>query len=145
LVKVVIKTFCKNSFKNDIINERGVAAKMENDKLFNFIEKMYSDLNSKMDSMKTEMQTGFKGLRDGQEELRVEVKKTNMVIENEIKPKIDALFDGYKLTYEKTTNVETDIKKINNNLKVLVQEEFQIKSDLVSVKEKLEVIKGGKE
>lgn len=43
--------------------------------------------------------------------MKVEVKKTNMIIENEIKPKIEALFDGYKQNTEQLTRIEDRLTK----------------------------------
>jgi predicted phage-related endonuclease len=119
---------------------------MENDKLFNFMEKMYSE----MQNMKTEMQTGFKEvkadikeIKSDIKELKVEVTKTNMVIENEIKPKLEALFDGYKQNSEQITDIQCDIKKINKRLDTIALENLDIRNEFKEIK--LEVIKGGKE
>jgi chromosome segregation ATPase len=57
-------------------------------------------------------------LEEGQKTLTDDVKKTNLIIENDIKPKIDALFDGYKQNAEKLDRIET---------KVVKHEEFIIK------------------
>lgn len=51
------------------------------------------------------------GLKEGQEGLKKEVRKTNIVIENDIKPKIDALFDGYKQNSEKLEKIEEEVSK----------------------------------
>ena len=50
-------------------------------------------------------------LKKGQKDLKNEVTKTNMVIENDIKPKIDALFDGYKQNTEKLEKIEEEVSK----------------------------------
>lgn len=51
------------------------------------------------------------GLKEGQEGLKKEVRKTNIVIKNDIKPKIDALFDGYKQNSEKLEKIEEEVSK----------------------------------
>src|SRR5699024_10194114 len=50
-------------------------------------------------------------LKKGQKDHKNEVTKTNMVIENDIKPKIDALFDGYKQNTEKLEKIEEEVSK----------------------------------
>ena len=67
-----------------------------NEQLFEFMTKMYGDLNGKIDNMDREMQEGFKGVNSRIDNLENEIKKTNTKIDHEVMPKIDALFDGYK-------------------------------------------------
>ena len=55
-----------------------------NGQLFEFMTKMYSDLNGKIDNMNKELQEGFK-------EVKNEIKKTNTKIDHEVMPKIDFL------------------------------------------------------
>ena len=50
-------------------------------------------------------------LKKGQKDLKSETTKTNIVIENDIKPKIDALFDGYKQNTEKLEKIEEEVSK----------------------------------
>lgn len=90
------------------------------------------DMFELMTRMYVEMQSGFKNinseiraLKSGQEELKVsqeelkasheelknEVIKTNAVIENDIKPKIEALFDGYRQHEEQLTKIEKEVSK----------------------------------
>lgn len=88
---------------------------MEKD-LFDLMSKMYgemqsgfSSLNQRLDNLETKV-----------DNLETEVKKTNIIIENDIKPSIDALFDGYKQNSETITKIEDDIKDLTisvNNLK----------------------------
>ncbi|SDO75384.1 hypothetical protein [Clostridium gasigenes] len=95
---------------------------MEKD-LFELMTKMYSEMQggfekvtTRLDSLETEIQ-----------DVKVEVKKTNLVIENDIKPSIHALFDGYVQNTESITRVEDELKNlrisINNlNIKTLENE-----------------------
>ncbi|MGB4313010.1 MAG: hypothetical protein ACOX0L_09590 [Natronincolaceae bacterium] len=64
-----------------------------NEQLFEFMTKIYG-----------EMQDGF-------EEVKNEVKKTNIKIDHEIMPKIDALFDGYKQNSEKLDRIEKEVSR----------------------------------
>ena len=64
-----------------------------NEQLFEFMTKIYG-----------EMQDGF-------EEVKNAVKKTNIKIDHEIMPKIDALFDGYKQNSEKLDRIEKEVSR----------------------------------
>lgn len=64
-----------------------------NEQLFEFMTKIYN-----------KMQEGFK-------EVKNETKKTNVKIEHEIIPKIDALFDGYKQNSDKLDRIEEEVSK----------------------------------
>ena len=69
---------------------------MENDKLFELMTKMYS-----------EMQEGFKEVRD-----RLGgVEKTVIHIENDHGKKLEALFDGYKQNSDKLDRIEEEVSK----------------------------------
>lgn len=80
---------------------------MENDKLFEFMEKMYSDFSKRFDGLENEMEETKSEIG----EIKSEVRKTNNVIESDIKPKINALFDGYQQLNEKTTRIENQVSK----------------------------------
>ncbi len=75
-----------------------------NEQLFEFMTKMYGDLNGKIDNMNKEMQEGFK-------EVKNEIKKTNTKIDHEVMPKIDALFDGHKQNADKLDRIEKEVSK----------------------------------
>ena len=60
--------------------------------------------------MYNEMQNGFLAVNSRLDKMECEISKTNMVIENEIKPRIEALFDGYKQNAEAITNLEEKVK-----------------------------------
>lgn len=51
-------------------------------------------------------------LQEGQRQLEIEVKKTNNIIENDIKPKIEVLFDGYVQNASRLNRVESNLKFI---------------------------------
>jgi phage-related minor tail protein len=67
------------------------------EKVLNLIEKMYS-----------EMQQGFKELKDEQKRLGNQMTK----IENDLKPKIEAALDGYGVIYEKIGVIENKVAEI---------------------------------
>ncbi len=82
-----------------------------NEQLFEIITKMYSDLDGTISNMNKEMQEGFKEVNSRVDSLENEVKKTNIKIDHEIMPKIDALFDGYKQNSEKLDRIEEGVSR----------------------------------
>jgi len=76
-----------------------------NEQLFEFMTKMYSDLNGKIDNMDREMKEGFK-----------EVKHDIVRLEDKMDMNHKALYDGYKLTYEKLTTLEKKVDEIDNKV-----------------------------
>jgi len=65
--------------------------------LNNRIDTLDKTLNKRMDKFEGRMD----GLENRMDNLASEVRKTNITIENDIKPKIEALFDGYKQNSDK--------------------------------------------
>ena len=63
-----------------------------------------------MTKMYNKMQNRFLAVNSRLDKMECEISKTNMVIENEIKPRIEALFDGYKQNAEAITNLEEKVK-----------------------------------
>lgn len=72
---------------------------MDNEKLFELIEKMYGD-----------MQHGFKSLNTEIDTVKTDIKKIDFKIDNYVMPKIEALFDGYK---QNTENI-SELKDVMN-------------------------------
>ncbi len=73
---------------------------MENDKIFELMTKMYS-----------EMQEGFRQVNKRIDNVEKEVKKTNAAIEHDINPKLSVLFDGYKQNSDKLDRIEEEVSK----------------------------------
>jgi len=86
----------------------------DNNEMFELLTKIYSEFQS----MKSDVNERFDTLEGKVDNLESEVRKTNVTIENEIKPKIEALFDGYKQNteaiYELTDKVDYLQSDINN-------------------------------
>jgi regulator of replication initiation timing len=94
------------------------------DKIFELMEKMYSDLKGEL--------TGIKQI------LERKADKTDIVrLENEHGQKLDALFDGYKQTYEKLREHDSRFDDIDNKMDNLY---FKVSSH----DSKLEVLEGGR-
>ena len=85
-----------------------------NNDLFELMTKMYSDLTGKMTQMYGEMQ-GMRGdIKNIDKRLTTvenEVTKTNLTIEQDIKPSISALLDGYKQNSEQITRIENKLEE----------------------------------
>lgn len=96
----------------------------DNNEMFELLTKMYSevqgmksDINGRLDNLDSK----FDKLESKVDNLESEVRKTNITIENEIKPKIEALFDGYKQNTEAIyvlTNKVDDLQSDINNLTI---------------------------
>ena len=78
------------------------------DKVFNLLEKMYSELTTKIDNLETKLGTKIDSVRT---ELKNDIAKTNMLIEQDIKPKLEALFDGYQQNSEKLTKIQEEVSR----------------------------------
>lgn len=90
-------------------------------KIYSEFQSMKSDVNERFDTLESRfdnLETRFDNMEDKVDNLESGVRKTNMTIENEIKPKIEALFDGYKQSteaiYELTDKVDYLQSDINN-------------------------------
>ena len=70
------------------------------DKMFELISRMYG-----------EMQEGYKDVRERLDKLESGIIKTNLTIENEVNPKLSALFDGYQQNADKLDRIEKEVSK----------------------------------
>ena len=87
----------------------GENSNITNEQLFEFMRKMYSDVNGKIDNMDREMQEVKENMATKHDIAR---------LENKMDTNHKALYDGYKLTYEKLTMLEEKVDKIDKKLKV---------------------------
>ena len=83
----------------DLLKQKEMVFVADNNEMFELLTKMYSefqsmksDVNERFDTLETR----FDNMEGKVDNLENEVGKINMTIENEIKSKIEALFDGYK-------------------------------------------------
>lgn len=73
------------------------------DKLFELITKMYADMNSKFDEIN--------------KKLDMKADKSGIVrIEDKLEDNSKVLFDGYKQTYEKLTDIEKKVVEISDKI-----------------------------
>lgn len=95
-----------------------------NNALFELMTKMYSEMQEikgEINSIKGEV-NGIKGevknINTRLDNVEKEVVKTNVAIEQDIKPSISALLDGYKQNSEQITRVE---KKLNEHDEIIIR------------------------
>ena len=90
---------------------------MENEKIFELMEKMYADLKGDIGAIKVKLTgvedrlTGVEDRLTGVEGRLTGVENRLTYIENEHGRKLDALFDGYKQNSEKLTRIEAEVTK----------------------------------
>lgn len=87
---------------------------MENEKLFELMTKMYSEMQEgfkKSDKRFDNLEGRFDNLEGRFDNLESDVKKIGAKIDGEITPKLEALFDGYKQNTEKLTRIENEVSR----------------------------------
>lgn len=80
------------------------------EKIFNLLETMYSDLTNRIDNMGKELKD-LKDLKDNSS-----TKHDLVRLENKIDQNHKALYDGYKLTYEKLEILEEKVNEIDKKV-----------------------------
>lgn len=96
------------------------------DKLFDLMTKMYSE----MQEMKADIKETKADLKETKADLKADINKIYIKIEHDIEPKLGALFDGYKQTFELE---KENSKKLDDIADKVSKQEVEIK-----------VIQGGK-
>ena len=71
------------------------------------VDSRLNNVDSRLDSVDSRLDSMDSRLNNVEKEIR----KTNIKIENDIKPKIDALFDGYKQNTESLARIEEEVSK----------------------------------
>ncbi|HZK57175.1 MAG TPA: hypothetical protein VFD17_02600 [Clostridia bacterium] len=88
-----------------------MSGNITNEQLFEFMTKMYSDLDGKIGNLDEKIDDINKEMKEGFIEVKSEIKKTNIKIDHEVMPKINALFDGYKQNSDKLSRIEEEVSK----------------------------------
>ena len=94
----------------DIIQICGVRLHMENEKIFELMEKMYADLKGSQDNMYAEMLNIKKDVKSNSEKID-NIEKTVLRIEQDHGKKLEALFDGYIQNAQKIDKIEKEVSK----------------------------------
>ena len=87
---------------------------MDNQKVYDLMEKLYIEMQKgfeKVDARFEKVDSRMDSLGTRMDSLEKEVKKTNLVIEHDIKPKIEVLFDGQKQNSDKLDRIEAEVTK----------------------------------
>ncbi len=74
------------------------------------VGKLTIDVNELKDGQKR-LEEGQVKLEEGQAKLEGGQRKLEIIIEHDIKPKIEALFDGYKLHTEQLNRIENEVSR----------------------------------
>jgi DNA repair exonuclease SbcCD ATPase subunit len=97
------------------------------DKIFDLIEKMYTDLKSEIKSVKSELKSEIQSVRSElkseiqsvRSELKSEIQSVNnhvIIIEQDHGAKLDALLDGYKQLAEGQVKIEGRVDNIEKHM-----------------------------
>lgn len=78
-------------------------------KALELLEMMYQEMKEGFNEIRNEMNEGFKKLDDKIDTVDAKVDRTNIIIEHEITPKLEALFDGYNQHTEQINHIDTKI------------------------------------
>ena len=107
-----------------------------NNDLFELMTKMYSEMqqmkgefNSKFDNLGSEVKDIKKELSTA----KTEVTKTNVTIENDIKPRIEALFDGYKQNTESINQVSDKVDEIQRDINSLTIKTLRNENNIIDI------------
>lgn len=79
---------------------------MDNQELLNQIVQLFEEQTESLTKMMDE-------------KIRESETRINLKIENDVTKRIDALFDGYKLTHEKQWELEREVENIKRRLELL--------------------------
>lgn len=85
--------------------------------LFELMTKMYSDMQEGFSNVNKRLDN----VENRLDKVENEVSKTNITIENDVKPKIEALFDGYKQNTEAINELSDKVDDLQadiNNLTI---------------------------
>ena len=93
-----------------------------NNDLFELMTKMYGEIQE----MKGEFNNRF-------DKVEKEVTKTNVTIENDIKPRIEALFDGYKQNTESINQVSDKVDELQSDLNRLTIKTLRTETNIIEI------------
>lgn len=83
---------------------------MENEKIFELMEKMYADLKGGMDNMQAEMKDIKKDVKGNSNKID-NLEKIVLRMEQNHGQKLEALFDGYTQNAQKIDKIEREVSK----------------------------------
>ena len=91
------------------------------DKMFELLEKMYIEMQEMKQNMVTKDELGkveqSMATKDDLADMRQDINQSIVRLENKMDVNHKALYDGYKLTYEKLTTLEKKVDEIDDKVK----------------------------
>ena len=93
-----------------------------NNDLFRLMTKIYGEIQE----MKGEFNNRF-------DKVEKEVTQTNVTIENDIKPRIEALFDGYKQNTESINQVSDKVDEIQRDINSLTIKTLRNENNIIDI------------
>lgn len=113
-----------------------------NNEMFDLLNKMYSDVQ-KIKSDITGMRLSMDEMRDDidgrLDKLVYKVDKTNITVENDLKPKIEVLFDGHIQNAESINELTNNIYDLQNDVNDLIIRTLKNENNINSFSEVLEI------
>ncbi len=85
---------------------------MDNNELLNQIASLLETQTEVLDKRFQKIDERLTNVEDLARSTAVELRKTQIMIENDVAKRIDALFDGYKLTHEKQWELENQNRQL---------------------------------
>ena len=84
---------------------------MENEKIFDLMTQMYSEMQKGIKDVQQEMRDGFKKVDERFNKVENRLDKIEIKLEHDVAPKIQILFDGHTQHTEQLTRIENEVKK----------------------------------
>lgn len=106
----------------------------ENNEMFDLLTKMYSEvqgIKSDINGMKSYINVRL-------DNIELKVDKTNIIIENDIKPKIESLFDGYKQNTESINALTDKIDDLQTDVNNLTIRTLKNENNIINFSKTLE-------
>ncbi|WP_163192553.1 DUF342 domain-containing protein [Clostridium thermarum] len=92
---------------------------MDNDKLFDFMSKMYNEMQQGFKNMQndiTEVKSEINDMKEDIKEVKKEINNIYMKIDGDINNRLKALEDGYKVNYELTVVLRDRVEQITDSI-----------------------------
>lgn len=123
-------------FKKDVNNE----FKSFRTELTDFKKDVNNDFKSirtELTDFKQDVNSEFKSIRHEIQDVKNDIKRIDIKIENDICPKIDSLFDGYKQNTETLNRLENKVDKLSEKVEKHEVEIRVIKNDNIKARKSI--------
>lgn len=103
-----------------------------NNDLFELMTKMYGEMQKMMGEI-SNVKSEVKDVKEELVTVKTEVTKTNMTIENDVKPRIEALFDGYKQNTESINKLSDKVDEIQRDINSLTIKTLRNENNIIDI------------